>query len=90
MICIPPTWLLAAGATSVVAGASRPIDLGLKPLGFALIGAALANVAVVHLAWGRRLGDWDRTIPPAARLTAAASLGLWLSAAAMGRLIAYA
>ena len=41
MICIPPAWLLAAGATSLVAGASRPIDFGLKPLGFALIGAAL-------------------------------------------------
>ena len=41
MICIPLPWLLAAGATSVVAGASRPIDLALKPLGFALIGAAL-------------------------------------------------
>lgn len=41
MICIPPAWLFAAGATSVVAGASKPIDVGLKPLGFALIGAAL-------------------------------------------------
>lgn len=41
MIWIPPSWLLAAGATSVVAGALRPIDLGLRPLGFGLMGAAL-------------------------------------------------
>lgn len=45
MIAITPTWLLAAGATSVIAGASKPIDLGLKPLGFGLIGFALAFAA---------------------------------------------
>ena len=45
MIGIPPHWLLAIGATSLAAGASRPIDTGLKPLGCALMGMALALYA---------------------------------------------
>lgn len=56
----------------------------------ALICAALANVAAFHLVWRRRLEAWSGGVPAAARLVAAASLGLWLAAAALGRLIAYA
>ena len=55
-----------------------------------LIGAALANVAVFHALWRRRDERWAGELPGAARLTAAASLGLWLAAATLGRLIAYA
>jgi len=56
----------------------------------ALIAAALANVAVFHALWRRRDARWSGGVPPAARLVAAASLGLWLAAATLGRLIAYA
>lgn len=56
----------------------------------ALIALALANVAVVHALHRRRFTAWDDAPPPAARLTAAASLGLWLAVATLGRLIAYA
>jgi hypothetical protein len=35
------------------------------------------------------LPDWDRTAPPAARALALTSLLLWLTVAALGRLIAY-
>ncbi|CAN7233384.1 hypothetical protein LJR219_000875 [Phenylobacterium sp. LjRoot219] len=55
-----------------------------------LIAAALANVAAFHLVWRRRLESWSGGVPAAARLFAAASLGLWLAAATLGRLIAYA
>jgi hypothetical protein len=56
----------------------------------ATIALALANVAVFHLAWRRRFATWGQDPPAAARATAAASLLLWLTAAALGRLIAYA
>lgn len=56
----------------------------------ALIAAALVNVVAFHRLWSRRIGEWAAHPPPAARLAAAASLGLWLAAAALGRLIAYA
>lgn len=55
-----------------------------------LIAAALANVAAFHLLWRRRAEGWSGEVPAAARLIAAASLGLWLGAATLGRLIAYA
>jgi hypothetical protein len=55
----------------------------------ALIAGALLNVAAFHFIWRRRLDAWNRRVPPAARAAAAASLMLWLSAAALGRLIAY-
>ena len=54
------------------------------------IAAALANVAAFHLMARGRIADWGpRGAPVAARTAAAASLALWLTAAALGRLIAY-
>jgi conjugal transfer pilus assembly protein TraK len=46
MVAVTPACLAAAGAASIAAGATRPLDLGLKSLGFALIGAALFMTAV--------------------------------------------
>jgi hypothetical protein len=55
-----------------------------------LIAAGLANVALAHRGPYRRLAAWTLTAPPpAARIHAFLSLGLWFSAAAAGRLIAY-
>jgi len=45
MIAATPACLAAAGAVSIAAGATRPLDLGLRPLGFALIGVALFMAA---------------------------------------------
>ncbi|CAN7444328.1 hypothetical protein LJR225_002950 [Phenylobacterium sp. LjRoot225] len=56
----------------------------------AVIAAALVNVVAIHLRWRRGLEAWNERIPAAARVLAAVSLALWLSAAALGRLIAYA
>lgn len=54
-----------------------------------LIVLALANAAAYRVVWHRRLPDWDRTAPAAARALALTSLMLWLTVAAFGRLIAY-
>lgn len=53
------------------------------------IAVGLANVAWFHLAFGRYLDDWDRSRPGAARVSAGASIVLWLGILALGRLIAY-
>ncbi|MDP3748136.1 MAG: hypothetical protein Q8Q88_13930 [Phenylobacterium sp.] len=54
-----------------------------------LITLALVNAGAYRLAWRRRLGDWDATAPWIARALALTSLLLWLTVAALGRLIAY-
>lgn len=54
-----------------------------------LIVLALANAAAYRIAWRRRVPDWDATAPVAARSLAITSLLLWLTVAALGRLIAY-
>ena len=55
----------------------------------ALIGCALVNAALFRIAWGRRLADWDAAPPLLGRAQALASVAAWLSAAALGRMIAY-
>jgi conjugal transfer pilus assembly protein TraK len=45
MIATTPACLLGAGAATFAAGTSRPRDINLKPLGLALIGAAIALAA---------------------------------------------
>lgn len=54
-----------------------------------LIALALTNAVMFRWAWGARIADWDVTPPMVGRLMAAASLLLWLSVGAMGRMIAY-
>ena len=56
----------------------------------AAIAAALVNVVAFHVQWQHGLEEWNQRIPAATRVLAAISLALWLSAAALGRLIAYA
>ena len=56
-----------------------------------LIAAALANAAAFHRWPFRSVSRWDVDVraPAAARLAAAASLTLWASVIACGRLLAY-
>jgi hypothetical protein len=56
----------------------------------ALIAIALANVALFHLIWGRQLDSWDRRAAIVPRVVAGFSILLWLTIAALGRLIGYA
>lgn len=82
--------MILSGLVMFAADAGALIRSPLFRWKLALIAAALCNVAAFHLLWRRRLESWSAAPPPAARLAAAASLGLWLAAAALGRLIAYA
>jgi hypothetical protein len=54
-----------------------------------LIGAALVNVVIAHAGPWRRVAHWDAKASGGAKVTALASLLLWLSAVCAGRLIAY-
>jgi hypothetical protein len=82
--------MILSGFVMFAADAGALVRSALFRWKLVLIAAALANVAAVHLIWRRRLESWSGAVPAAARLTAAASLGLWLAAATLGRLIAYA
>jgi hypothetical protein len=55
----------------------------------AVIGLAIANLAAFHLLRRVDYAEWDGKAPLGLRLMAAASITLWLTAAALGRLIAY-
>lgn len=54
-----------------------------------LIVLALINAGAYRIAWRSRVPDWDASAPVAARALAITSLLLWLTVAALGRLIAY-
>lgn len=54
-----------------------------------LIAVALANAILFRWVWSRRIADWDSAPPLGGRLMAGASLLLWLTIAAHGRMIAY-
>ena len=54
-----------------------------------LIALALTNAVIFRWAWGARIADWDVAPPLVGRVMAAASLLLWMSVGAMGRMIAY-
>ena len=55
-----------------------------------LIAVGLTHAVLFHLLWRRRLAGWGEDPPLAGRLMAALSVALWLTVAALGRLIAYA
>ena len=54
-----------------------------------LIALALANAVLFRWIWGRRIAGWAVSPPLGGRLMAGASLLLWLTVAAHGRMIAY-
>ena len=54
-----------------------------------LIAAALVNVVIAHAGPWRRVALWRDEAPAGAKVTALASLLLWLGAVCAGRLIAY-
>src|ERR1700716_2366705 len=53
-----------------------------------LIAAALINIVFAHTGPWRRVAVWGAEVPAGAKVTALASLLLWLSAVCAGRLIA--
>ena len=54
-----------------------------------LIAAALINVVIAHAGPWRSMALWQGEAPAGTRITALASLLLWLGAVCAGRLIAY-
>jgi len=74
--------LFAADARSLVVNPAFLWKLG-------LLAAGCANAVLFRALWSGALGDWDAAAPRAARVQVAASLALWLTVAALGRLIAY-
>lgn len=54
-----------------------------------LIAAALINIVIAHVGPWRRITGWAGGVPAGAKMTALASLMLWLGALTAGRLIAY-
>lgn len=82
--------LLASGALLFAADASPLLANTMMRWKLLLIALGIANALLFRHLWDRRLADWDRAPPLAGRLQAAFSLGCWLVAATLGRLIAYA
>jgi len=75
----------ASGAVMFAADARALVGAGTFRLKLAAIGLALANALLFRWLWRGRLD----ALPATGRAMAAGSLLLWLTAAALGRLIAY-
>ena len=54
-----------------------------------ILSTAIVNAILFEALWGRRFGGWTTGPPVIAVAMAAASIGLWLLTAMLGRLIAY-
>lgn len=54
-----------------------------------LIALGLAHAALFHLLWRGRMARWEDDPPALGRFMAGVSVLLWLTVAALGRLIAY-
>jgi hypothetical protein len=81
--------MVPSGATMFAADAATLVQSPTFRLKLLLITLALTNAILFRLMWTKRLPQWDSNPPIAGRLMAVASVLLWLSVAACGRLIAY-
>jgi hypothetical protein len=88
------TAFLAVAATGSMLFTAEASHLALNPVfrvKAVLVAFGLLNVLAFELAFGRRIADMapGMALPPVTRISAAASLGLWLAVVACGRSIAY-
>jgi uncharacterized protein DUF6644 len=81
--------MIPSGATMFASDAAALVNSGTFRGKLSLIALALANAVAFRFIWQRRIGQWDADPPLWGRLMAAASILLWLSVAAFGRMIAY-
>ena len=82
--------IVPSGLSMFAAHASEFIASPVFALKMGLILAGGVNAALFHAGVFRRAASWDtETPPPAARAAATASLLVWLSVIACGRLLAY-
>jgi len=75
--------LLSADATALIGNPVMQVKL-------AAIAIGLGNIAWFHVAFARRLPDWDRGRPRLARVSALLSIVVWIGVVSAGRLIAHA
>lgn len=83
LLMVPSGLVMFAADASALAG-SETFRRKLMLIAFALV-----NAGAYRLAWRGKVADWDAAAPPIARALALTSFLLWLSVAALGRLIAY-
>lgn len=83
--------IVPSGLAMFVAHASDLIASPVFALKMVLLLAAGLNAALFHVLSYRSVARWDRGQPPpaGARASAAASLAIWISIIACGRLLAY-
>ena len=81
--------MVPTGATMFAADAPALVHSPVFRLKLVLILIALTNALAFRLLAGRGIDGWGERAPMAARVMALASVGLWLSVAALGRWIAY-
>lgn len=81
--------MVPSGATMFAADASTLVNSSTFRWKLLLIALALTNAFAFRLLWQRRIERWEADPPAAVRLMAAASIIIWLSVAALGRMIAY-
>ncbi|WP_020185512.1 DUF6644 family protein [Methylopila sp. 73B] len=82
LLVVTGVLLFAADARALIGNAAFLWKLG-------LVATACANAVLFRAVWSGALKNWDAAAPLAARVQVAASLALWLTVAALGRLIAY-
>jgi len=81
--------LLGSGSLLFAADAAPLLGSPLLQAKLACIALGVLNALAFRGLWVRRLPRWDAHPPLAGRLQAALSLGLWLAAGTLGRLLAY-
>lgn len=81
--------MVPSGATMFAADASGMAGSALFRWKVMLVVVAIANAVAFHMLWRHRIDHWDAAPPIAGRVMAAASVMLWLTIGALGRMIAY-
>jgi hypothetical protein len=83
--------IVPSGLAMFTAHAMEFFDNPVFALKMCLIAAGGINAAILHAGAFRAAAAWDLNVmpPPGARIAAAASLLIWLSVIACGRLLAY-
>lgn len=81
--------MIPSGVTMFAADAVSLAGSGVFRTKLLFIALALANAIAFRMLWHGRLGEWEAAPPMWGRLMAAGSIGLWLTVAALGRMIAY-
>lgn len=82
--------LLLIGGFAMFAADAAPLSRNpMMQLKLTLIAFGIGNALLFRFIWREHISLWDERPPVTGRLQAAVSLLVWLTAAALGRLIAY-